>query len=128
MVLMDTHAWIWWVNHDMDRFPTDLKEFMESETMLISAISIYETSVLVKRGRVGLTLPLDQWISEALEGSGIDVVPVSRKIAEMAGVLPDLHGDPMDRILIATAQALDLPLISKDRKIKQYPDLQTIWE
>ena len=128
MVIMDTHAWVWWVNQDKDRFPVHLYHYLESEVMVISVISIYEVSILVERGRVGLTLPLNQWILEALEGSGIDVVPVSRKIAEKAGVLPDIHGDPMDRILIATAQVFGLSLISKDRKIEQYPDLQTIWE
>ena len=48
-------------------------------------------------------------------------------MAQRSVGLPDVHGDPADRLIVATAQALDCPLISKDRRLRRYPDIEVIW-
>ena len=48
-------------------------------------------------------------------------------MARRSAGLPDIHGDPADRLIVATAQTLDCPLISKDRRLRRYPDIEVIW-
>ena len=48
-------------------------------------------------------------------------------MARRSVVLPDIHGDPADRLIVATAQELDCRLISKDRRLRRYPDVEVIW-
>lgn len=58
--------------------------------------------MLVRRGRVQVSVPLDQWIDMALSGSGVTCLPVERQIAICAANLPEHHRDPADRLIIAT--------------------------
>ena len=53
--------------------------------------------MLAGRERVNVGMPIHEWIDEATDGSNIRVIPVDKQIAEYAGRLPDIHGDPMDR-------------------------------
>ena len=105
MVVLDTHAWIWWVTQNRKLLPETLHEYLSRDRALhnISAISVYEVSVLAGRERVNVGMPIHEWIDEATDGSNIRVIPVDKQIAEYAGRLPDIHGDPMDRIIIAIA-------------------------
>ena len=130
MVVLDTHAWIWWVTQNRKLLPETLHEYLSRDRALhnISAISVYEVSVLAGRERVNVGMPIHEWIDEATDGSNIRVIPVDKQIAEYAGRLPDIHGDPMDRIIIATSLLLEATLVTKDHWIRQYPDLKTLWE
>ena len=130
MVVLDTHAWIWWVTQNRKLLPATLHEYLSRERVPhnISAISVYEVSVLAGRGRVNVGMPIHEWIDEATDGSNIRVIPVDKQIAEYAGILPDIHGDPMDRIIIATSLLQEATLVTKDHWIHQYPDLNTLWE
>jgi PIN domain nuclease of toxin-antitoxin system len=78
---------------------------------------------LAKRGRIELPLPVNEWLEEALVNSGVVALPVSCTIAERAVALPDIHRDPADRIIIATALVHDIRLASMD---SIFPDYQEI--
>lgn len=89
----------------------------------VSAISCFEVSLLVKRGKLELPLPIDEWLPEALGNSGIDRVPVSCEIARLSVSLQDVHKDPADRIIIATVLAHDAFLATLDVTFPAYAEL-----
>ena len=94
----------------------------ESEGNLrISVISIWELAMLEKRGRVALPMNVRMWVEQALSKPGIGVAQLTAEIAIESVHLPgELHGDPADRMLVATARLLGATLLTKDAKLIQY--------
>ncbi len=101
--MLDTHIWIWWIDQD-ERLPKKLAEMIEDPDtgIFISAVSIYEMTYGVQRGRIKLSRPADDWIRRATIGADIRVMSVTEAIARRAGQLPPHHGDPLDRMIIAS--------------------------
>jgi PIN domain nuclease of toxin-antitoxin system len=93
-----------------------------ANTVAISAISCWELGQLVKRQRVEISLPLDEWVQVAVED--IQVLPIDREIALKAAQLPEHHRDPADRMIIATALIYDASLISLDSIFPNYAELK----
>jgi PIN domain nuclease of toxin-antitoxin system len=94
----------------------------------ISSISAWEVALLVRKGRLELTAPVDDWIARSEALPFIRFVPVDNRIAYRSNSLPgDLHDDPADRMIVATALTLGAPLVSRDTKIRDYPHVKTIW-
>ena len=124
LLLLDTHIWIWWIEQDR-RLPEPIRCAIERSTtsILISAVSVYELAVLVYRSRIRLTQDVEYWVQQATDGADISVISVDREIARIAGLLPVIHGDPLDRLLIATACCLDAQVASLDEKFRAYPQL-----
>ena len=86
-MVLDTHVWIRWVDPTNMPLPAELVERIEtSDQLAISAISCWELAMLVRRGRVQVSLPLDQCIDIALSGSGVTCLPVERWIAICAAI------------------------------------------
>lgn len=126
MLLLDTHIWIRWQNPQPNSFSLseNLIELIETaESVAISAISCWELGQLVKRQRVQLSLPFDEWVAIALEGD-IQVLPVDHYIEIKASQLPEHHRDPADRIIIATALIHNTSLVSLDSIFPQYTELK----
>ena len=95
-----------------------------ADDLAVSVISCLEVAQLVKRGILDLPLPLPEWFDAALAESGIACLPVTPALLHASTCLPDLHRDPADRIIIATAQVSDYqaagdPVISVDTKKKE---------
>jgi PIN domain nuclease of toxin-antitoxin system len=83
--------------------------------------------MLEKHGRVALPMNLQTWIGDALSKPGISVAPLTPEIAIESVHLPgDFHGDPADRMLIATARVLGATLLTKDRRVIQYSRLRHV--
>lgn len=125
MILLDTHIWIRWILED-DPLPQsiiDAIELSDSE-VVVSAISTWEVVLLEKRKRIELTVPVDQWLEEALIGSNVRSLPVTSEIAYLSGILLEHHKDPADRIIIATSIVNDTQLISLDTVFPLYSELQ----
>ena len=131
MIVLDTHAWIWWVAcpEEISAPARDEIELaMEGNEVFISSISSWELAVLTRKGRLQLAVPVEDWIARCEALPFFHFVPVDTRIALRSNRLPgDLHEDPADRIIIATALTLGAPLVSKDRKIRDYLHVQTIW-
>lgn len=123
-VLLDTHCWIWFLNADPklgDKARTEIETAATRNGVVLSAITLWEISMLVARGRVSLPRDLREWLEFHLSQPGFSVHPLSAAVAVGSTSLPaDPHGDPADRIIIATARHLDVPLITADRKILTY--------
>lgn len=131
MIVLDTHAWIWWLANP-DEISRAAREAIdrakEKEEVLISSISSWEIALLVRKGRLELTMPVEDWVERSEALPFIQFVPLDNRIALRSNHLPgEIHDDPADRIIIATAQTLGVPLVSKDTRIRDYPHVETIW-
>jgi PIN domain nuclease of toxin-antitoxin system len=125
VIVLDTHIWFWLMTQEFGRFPTHWRDAIETaQTVGVSAISCYEVTLAYQRGRLELPCPPDQWFNEALDPSGIILLPLTPKIACRAVELSAIHRDPFDRLIIATALSYDARLASVDSLFPQYPELQ----
>jgi PIN domain nuclease of toxin-antitoxin system len=127
-LLLDTHIWLWYAEGNTERLrPTSVKKLDDarlSEGLVVSAISIWEVGILSAKGRIQLSVPLRDWVDNALSGPGIRFAPLDAAAAAESTLLPgELHGDPADRILIATARTQNLPLATRDDDILEYGKL-----
>ena len=123
-MLLDTHVWLRWLSPDGYELPFAVLEKLETDDDLaVSAVSCWEVSYLVKRGRLVLPLPIEQWLPAALQGSGIACIPLDGLIAASAANLADVHRDPADRFIIATALATQRRLLTLDSVIPKYPEM-----
>lgn len=120
-VLLDTHVWIWLMLGD-DRLNLSFRKAMEGhqkkELIFISAISVWEIGMLAEKKRIDLEIDCLDWVNQALASPGINLLPLSPSIAIESSRLPHSpHGDPIDRILMATAQERHAILVTHDPKI-----------
>ncbi len=121
MIVVDTHVWLRWLAPQEQPLPTRTIELLESaDKVAVFAISCWETALLLKRGRIVLPLPIESWIEKALAGSGISCLAITSSIASRAATLPDIHRDPADRFIIATAIESNCRLVTLDATIAQY--------
>ena len=131
MIVLDTHVWVWWLSECQSLPPKVQKILTEAkakQAIFISSISVWAVAQLASRGRLKLTMDYADWIAQTESLSFINFVPVSNHIALRSVQLPPpLHQDPADRVIMATALILGMPLITKDEKISRYPHLKTIW-
>lgn len=131
MIVLDTHALVWWVAGD-SQLSQPARGAIEAEVehgeILVSAISAWEVAMLAKAGRLALTMDAGAWLDTVAEVPAIRFVPVDVRISVQSVDLPgEFHKDPADRIIVATARHHSVPLISADLKIRDYPHVQTIW-
>jgi PIN domain nuclease of toxin-antitoxin system len=124
-LLLDTHVWIWLMGGDPGRLAEDALAAVERAAaegaVHIAAISVWEVAMLENKGRLRLGVDCLTWVREALGAPGIRLVPLSPEIAVASAYLPGaFHGDPADRMLVATARTHDLTLVSKDERILAY--------
>ena len=131
MILLDTHIWLWLL-HYPSQLSQAAQEAIESEEsqngLLVSAISVWEVAVKSSVGKLVLPLPIDEWYQLAQTHSGIVIEPLSPIDAIASTQLPgDFHKDPADRILVAIARRYEIPFVTCDAKILNYPHVKTIW-
>ena len=119
--LLDTHVLIWWLS---DRMQLSLRqrEVVEAATpdgpVFVSDISLWEVAMLASLGRIRLALPLREWLDKAVAPPLVRRQGISPAVATEVAALPDsFHGDPADRILVATARVLGATLLTNDRRI-----------
>jgi PIN domain nuclease of toxin-antitoxin system len=127
MVLLDTCAIIWMVQ-EQPMASTALSAIRRAAAMgslAISPVSAWEVGLLATRRRQPLTFrpTPTAWIERLLARPGIRPVPLPHGVAVSAALLPgELHGDPADRLLIATARDFGVPLVTRDRRILDYAE------
>jgi PIN domain nuclease of toxin-antitoxin system len=122
-VLVDTHALLWW-KAGSDRLVRSARRRLDrAEVVLVSAISCWEVGMLERKGRIALDRPVAAWCNDLFAPSGrLRPVPVTHDVAVAAALLEDFHGDPADRILVATAVEEGVPLVTKDDRLHAYAD------
>lgn len=124
MIVLDTHIWFWFINQEFNRFPTSWRDTIETADQVgVSPVSCYEIALAQQKGRLELPVAAHAWFAEALEPSGILLLPLTPNIASQAVNLSQIHKDPFDRLIIATALILKGKLASVDGIFPQYPEL-----
>lgn len=124
-LLLDTHCWLWmeggFLEHLSPRRRGDLREAAGNHNLFLSVISVWEVALLESKGRIVLRTPCEQWVKEALTSPGLALVSLTPEIAVHSTRLPGtFHGDPADRLIVATARLMGARLLTKDRRILEY--------
>lgn len=126
-LVLDTHVWLWLVNGE-ERLKKNnhfllskIEHAAEKTNLLVSAISVWEIALLEAKKRVRFEVDCLTWVKKALSVFGIQLLPLSPEIAVESTRLPGtFHGDPADRILVASARVLNADLVTADEKIQTY--------
>ena len=127
-VLLDTHVWIWVSIEKRELLSNKAKSFIdEARQKWISAISCWELAKLVEKKRVSFSIPTITWIRRSLGEYRINVAELSPEIAVESMQLKGFHQDPADQIIVATSRVLGMPLLTSDRRILDFLDVETAW-
>lgn len=114
-VVIDTHIWVWQAAGD--RRVEKLRKYRGRQ--ILPAICVWEASMLVAKGRLKLKPDVAAWVAHNLE-SPVEMEPLSAEISVRSSQLVDFHGDPADRLIVATAMVLQIPLITADEQIHRW--------
>lgn len=125
--ILDTHAWIWLLEGKKEIEGSLLLPVLESASeesrLSVASISMWEIAMLESKGRIGFRIPCLQWIVNALKMPGLRVVPIGAQVAEGSANLPgEFHGDPADRLIVASARHIQGTLVTCDRAILRYAE------
>lgn len=124
MILLDSHIWFWWINQDHSRISRQMANAIETADRVgVSAVSCFELALAHRKGRLELPCPPREWFGFALDPSGVELIPLTPAIAERAVALTEIHKDPFDRIIIASALEYAAELMSVDAAFGNYPEL-----
>ena len=124
-VLLDTHILIWWQSEPNHLSKPQLDLLKDAERhrrpVAISAITLREMAMLVRRGRYQPPMPLEAWIEEAEQHPLIQVLPLTSRIAaESVRLGDDFPKDPADQVIVATARCHGLRLLTADQRIRRW--------
>jgi PIN domain nuclease of toxin-antitoxin system len=129
MILLDTHALLWWAL-DPDRLsPTaaEVCERMERDGGFASSISLWELGIKVRNGKLDLGLSLADFVRRLTSTGVVELLPVDAAIWLRAVDLEWAHRDPADRVIVATALERNVPLLSKDEALRAYAGVNCVW-
>ena len=129
--LLDTHVWVWW-NMEPEKLSGKARDAIEDTNsyseILLSAISPWEFCKLLEKERIGISCDPEEWMSEALQMPKLRIVPLTPTIAYRSTISPQpFHDDPADQIIVATAREQNATIISKDKLIRNYPHVRSLW-
>jgi PIN domain nuclease of toxin-antitoxin system len=126
-VLLDTHILIWFASNPVKLSKHAMSAITEADKLYVSAITAWEIGTLISKGRLQLSMSVNDWIQKSKQISKIQWISLDTDIALLSTQLPGmLHSDPADRIIVSTALKLNCPLITADRLILRYKHVQTI--
>lgn len=126
-LLLDTHTFIWWSGEPDKLSPEALARCQDaSNRVLLSVTSVWEMQIKHQLGKLRLTLPLGDLISEQRKINHIEVLPITLPHVLALESLPFHHKDPFDRLLVAQANIESAVLVTKDPAFEEYP-VKLIW-
>jgi PIN domain nuclease of toxin-antitoxin system len=132
VIVLDTHALVWWVSGNKQLSTSARQaiaaELADGQQVLVSVISAWEIAMLVEKGRLVLTMGIDDWLKTVESIEGVTIVPIDLDVAVQSVRLPGgFHPDPADRMIVALARHHAAPLITADSKIHAYRHVKTVW-
>ena len=121
-LLLDTHIWLWLVTGETHQLSAySLETIIAAKHLGVSAISVWEVGMLESKGRIQLKKSCLDWVRDALKAPRVRFLPLTPEVAVESSRLPGtLHGDPADRILVATSRLEGASLVTKDRQLQSY--------
>jgi PIN domain nuclease of toxin-antitoxin system len=128
MIILDTHAWIWWMTESPNLSPKAVEAIAQYSVIGVPSICCWEIAMLVAKSRLKLSLDVQDWLKLSLAHPKIRLLPLSPEIAVLSTRLPtNFHSDPTDRLIVATCLTYQVPLLSKDSLIQKWGHLEIIW-
>lgn len=119
--LLDTHVWLW-LQTTPERLRDDVGGLLadRTNTLLLSAASSWEIAIKYRLGKLALPEPPAEYVPDRMRLSGVTPLPVEHAHALRVAELPDHHNDPFDRLIIAQAQELAIPIVTADEQLSEY--------
>ena len=128
MILLDTHAWIWWAADSPRLSKKAAKAIDSADALAVSAISCWEVAMLAAKGRLVLDRDPEAWLDLALKLPRIQLLALSPRIAVRSTRLAGSSiTDPADCIIVATALEHGCTIVSKDGRIRRHPAVRVTW-
>jgi len=128
VIVLDTHAWIWWRADPRRLSTTATQAIAEADHIGLCSISVWELGTLVRRGRISLDRDVRHWVRQAVADPRVQVVPPDADVALAAALLDDAFpGDPADRLIYATARQTGVQLLSRDERIARFDPGRVVW-
>jgi PIN domain nuclease of toxin-antitoxin system len=129
LIVLDTHAWLWWMAAPERLSPAASRALSEASDVGISTLSVWELATLVGRRRITLDREPRDWVRRSLSDGRVRALAPDSDVALAAGLLgaETFPGDPADRLIFATARALDAPLVTRDERLRRFAPTGTIW-
>ena len=118
-LLLDTNAWIWWYSKDRRLGPQSHLAIQSAQEVYFSAVSAWEITIKLERRKLELAPGID--LSAEVSADGFVPLAIDLEHALGVALLPSLHRDPFDRLLVAQAIAEDLTIVTSDAAIARYP-------
>lgn len=125
MYLLDTHALLWYLYDNPKLSQKMLETISNSDTVFASIASLWEIAIKQGIGKLEIDCPIST-IASLCEQKDIGILRIKIEHLEVLKMLPQIHRDPFDRLLIAQAQTENLTLITKDAQIAKY-NINTLW-
>ncbi|MGK7945373.1 MAG: type II toxin-antitoxin system VapC family toxin [Microcystaceae cyanobacterium] len=126
-LLLDTHAFLWWVADEPQLSPTAKNMISDSNnTIYFSVVSAWKIIIKVGTGKLSLPENPEIYLPSRLISNQFETLPVFMSHVLQINRLANFHKDPFDRLLIAQSLVEDIPIITVDRLISQYP-VEIIW-
>jgi len=127
VIVLDTHAWLWWLSEPDQLGRAAVKRIQGSDRIGIAAVSCFEIAAAVAKGRITLDRGTLEWLQQALSAPRVELLPLTPAVAVKGTMLGRFHGDPADRLIVATAILESAVLVTKDQRIRKYEAVSTIW-
>ena len=128
MIILDTHAWLWWQTAEEKLSSRAAAEIAGAERIGVCTISCYELARAAARGRIRLDRDVRTWITQALAVKRVEPLELTHRVAGEAGGLgPEFPGDPVDRIIYATTVEHGTRLVTRDGELRRVDPARTVW-
>ena len=124
-LLLDTHVWLWYAEGCEGQLSKTtlaaIEQARQAHQLHVSAISVWEIGMLCAKEKISLSTPAREWMHQATKMLGLRMLALDAETAFESTQLPgNPHGDPADRFFIAAARAMNLTLVTSDKKILTY--------
>lgn len=129
VIVLDTHAWLWWLSAPERLSDAAAATIDRASSIGVSTLSAWEIAMLAARGRIALDREVSAWVGQGLADARVEPLAPSAQVAVAAGLLDAKRfpGDPVDRLIYATARSVGATLITRDRAIRTFDPQSTLW-
>jgi PIN domain nuclease of toxin-antitoxin system len=129
VIVLDTHAWLWWLTAP-ERLSEAAREAIDQAPSVgVCTLSAWELAMLAARGRISLDRDIGQWVRQAFAQARVEALAPSPEIAVAAALLDSraFPGDPIDRLIYATARSINARLVTRDQAVRAFDPEATLW-
>jgi PIN domain nuclease of toxin-antitoxin system len=129
VIVLDTHVWLWWLSAPERLSDAATEAIDKASNIGVSTLSAWEIAMLVTRGRITLDREVSTWVGQGLADARVEPLAPGAQVAVAAGLLDaaNFPGDPVDRLIYATARSIGATLITRDRAIRRFDPQGTLW-